>query len=148
MTAKIPVAVLISGRGTNMAALVYASRADAAPYEIILVSGDKPEAEGLTLAQAEGIPVIRLPTPTNATRDQFYRDLDTALRNAGAHYVVLAGFMRILPDTFVASWAGRMINIHPSLLPKYRGLGTYQAALDAGDSHAGCEHPRLDGVSP
>ena len=136
--AKARVAVLISGRGTNMAALLYASRAEDCPYEVVLVSGDKPEAEGLTLAEAEGVPVIRLPSPTKATRDQFYRDLDAALRDACAHYVVLAGFMRILPDAFVEGWAGRMINIHPSLLPKYRGLGTYQAALDAGDSVAGC----------
>ena len=136
--AKARVAVLISGRGTNMAALLYASRADDCPYELVLVSGDKPEAEGLTLAEAEGVPVIRLPSPTKATRDQFYRDLDAALRDACAHYVVLAGFMRILPDSFVEGWAGRMINIHPSLLPKYRGLGTYQAALDAGDKVAGC----------
>jgi phosphoribosylglycinamide formyltransferase-1 len=136
--AKARVAVLISGRGTNMAALIYASRADDCPYEVVLVSGDKPDAEGLALAEAEGVPVARLPTPTKATRDRFYRDLDTALLYSGAHYIVLAGFMRILPDAFVEGWAGRMINIHPSLLPKYRGLGTYQAALDAGDSVAGC----------
>jgi phosphoribosylglycinamide formyltransferase-1 len=135
---KARVAVLISGRGTNMAALLYASRAEDCPYEVVLVSGDKPEAEGLTLAEAEGVPVIRLPSPTKATKDQFYRDLDAALHNASAHYVVLAGFMRILPDAFVEGWAGRMINIHPSLLPKYRGLGTYQAALVAGDKVAGC----------
>ncbi|MEG3154648.1 phosphoribosylglycinamide formyltransferase [Sphingomonas sp. RB1R13] len=135
---KARVAVLISGRGTNMAALVYASRAEDCPYEVVLVSGDRPDAEGLALAEAEGVPVTRLPTPTKATRDQFYRDLDAALRDSGAHYVVLAGLMRILPDAFVEGWAGRMINIHPSLLPKYRGLGTYQAALDAGDSVAGC----------
>ena len=136
--AKARVAVLISGRGTNMAALLYGSRADDCPYEVVLVSGDKPEAQGLTLAEAEGVPVTRLATPTKATKDQFYRDLDAALRDACAHYVVLAGFMRILPDAFVEGWAGRMINIHPSLLPKYRGLGTYQAALDAEDSVAGC----------
>lgn len=136
--AKARVAVLISGRGTNMAALLYASRADGCPFEVVLVSGDKPEAEGLTLAEAEGVSVARLATPTKASKDQYYRDLDSALRNAGAHYVVLAGFMRILPDAFVEGWAGRMINIHPSLLPKYRGLGTYQAALDAGDKVAGC----------
>ena len=69
--AKARVAVLISGRGTNMAALIYASRADDCPYELVLVSGDKPEAEGLALAEAEGVPVIRLPTPTKATKDQF-----------------------------------------------------------------------------
>ena len=132
------VAVLISGRGTNMAALLYASRAEECPFELVLVSGDRPDAPGLALAEAEGISVMRLPSPSKATKDQFFTNLDAALRDARAEFVVLAGFMRILPDAFVNDWAGRMVNIHPSLLPKYRGLGTYQAALDAGDKVAGC----------
>jgi len=147
--ARVKIAVLLSGKGTNMAALVYAARAEDCPFEVVLVSGDKPDAEGLTLAEAEGIGVGRLPAPTIATKDRFFTDLDAALRQAGAEFLVLAGFMRILPDAFVASWQGRMLNIHPSLLPKYRGLGTYQAALDAGDRVAGCTvhlvTPELDG---
>jgi len=135
---KARVAILISGQGTNMAALLYASRAEDCPFELVLVSGDKPDAPGLALAAAEGCAVARLPSPTKATRAQFFNDLDAVLRDARAEFVVLAGFMRILPDRFVEAWAGRMLNIHPSLLPKYRGLGTFQAALDAGDSHAGC----------
>ena len=149
MAERARVAVLISGRGTNMAALIYAARATGCPFEIILVSGDNPEAPGLILAEAEGVEVVRLPSPTSATKAQFFSDLDRVLREASADYVVLAGFMRIVPDAFVAAWAGRMLNIHPSLLPKYRGLATHQAALDAGDAHAGCTvhlvTPELDG---
>jgi len=147
--ARVKVAVLISGKGTNMAALVYAARADECPFEVVLVSGDKPDAPGLVVAEAEGIAVVRLPAPTAATKARFFGDVDRTLREASAEFVVLAGFMRILPDDFVAGWAGRMLNIHPSLLPKYRGLGTYQAALDAGDKVAGCSvhlvTPDLDG---
>ena len=121
-----------------MAALVYAARADDSPFEIVLVSGDRPDAPGLALAAAEGIAIARLAAPTPTTKTQYFNDLDRVLRAASAEFVVLAGFMRILPDEFVAKWAGRMLNIHPSLLPKYRGLGTHQAALDAGDAQAGC----------
>ena len=135
---KTRVAILISGRGTNMAALLYASRAPAAPFEITLVTGDNPDAPGLALAEAEGIPVARLPAPTKATKAAFYDALDAALTAASADLVVCAGFMRILPADFVARWAGRILNIHPSLLPKYRGLDTHRAALDAGDTTAGC----------
>jgi phosphoribosylglycinamide formyltransferase-1 len=138
MADKARVAVLISGRGSNMAALIYAARATDCPYEIVLVSGDKPNAPGLVLAEAEGVAVVRLPSPTKDSKGCFFNDLDGVLRKASAEFVILAGFMRILPDAFVAGWAGQMINIHPSLLPKYRGLGTHQAALDAGDAVAGC----------
>jgi phosphoribosylglycinamide formyltransferase-1 len=135
---KARVAVLISGQGTNMAALLYASRADDCPYEPVLVTGDNPDAPGLMLAEAEGVPIARLPAPTKMTKTQFFNDLEAVLRKVNAEYVVLAGFMRILPESFVAGWAGRMLNIHPSLLPKYKGLRTHEAALAAGDSHAGC----------
>ena len=138
MAEKARVAVLISGRGTNMAALIYASRAEHCPFEIVLVSGDRPDAPGLALAEAEGLKVIRLPSPTRETKAQFFSNLDCVLRESSAKFIVLAGFMRILPDEFVAGWAGRMLNVHPSLLPKYRGLGTHQAALDARDAVAGC----------
>jgi phosphoribosylglycinamide formyltransferase-1 len=138
MAEKARVAVLISGRGSNMAALIYAARADDFPYEIVLVSGDRPEAPGLALAEAEGVEVARLPSPTKDSKGRFFNDLDRVLREASAEFVVLAGFMRIVPDDFVTGWAGRMLNVHPSLLPKYRGLGTHRAALDAGDAVAGC----------
>jgi phosphoribosylglycinamide formyltransferase-1 len=130
--------VLISGTGSNMAALIYASRADNCPYEIVLVTGDNPDAPGLALAEAEGVPVARLPRPTKDGRAEFFATLDRTLREAGADTVALAGFMRILPAEFVTRWSGRMLNIHPSLLPKYRGLHTHARALEAGDSHGGC----------
>ena len=149
MADQARVAVLLSGQGTNMAALVYAARADDCPFEIILVSGDQPDASGLDLAEAEGIAVARLPAPTRETKAHYFNTLDRILREASAEVIVLAGFMRILPDDFVTHWAGRMINIHPSLLPKYRGLHTHRAALDAGDTVAGCTvhlvTPELDG---
>lgn len=121
-----------------MAALLYASRAADCPFELVLVSGDKPNAPGLALAEAEGVAVARIPSPTAGTKEQFFSDLDTVLHAAQAEYVVLAGFMQILPAAFVGRWAGRMLNIHPSLLPKYRGLHTHEAALAAKDSFAGC----------
>ncbi|MDP9086129.1 MAG: phosphoribosylglycinamide formyltransferase [Pseudomonadota bacterium] len=136
--AKARVAVLISGQGTNMAALLYASRADTSPFEIVLVSGDNCAAPGLKLAEAEGVAVVRLPAPTKATKEKFFNDLDGVLRSARAEFIVLGGFMRILPEEFVAGWAGKMLNIHPSLLPKYRGLHTHEAALAAADKIAGC----------
>ncbi len=121
-----------------MAALIYAARADDCPFEIVLVSGDRPEAPGLELAEAEGVAVVRLPSPTKDSKGRFFNELNRVLREASAEFVVLAGFMRIVPDEFVAGWAGRMLNVHPSLLPKYRGLGTHRAVLDAGDAVAGC----------
>ncbi len=127
------VAVLISGAGSNMAALIYASRADDCPYEVVLVTGDKPDAPGLTLAEAEGVPVARL----LFEKASFFDQLERTLREAQADYVALAGFMRILPASFVEAWAGKLLNIHPSLLPKYRGLHTHARALEAGDRHGG-----------
>ena len=138
MAERARVAVLISGQGTNLAALIYAARAGDCPYEIVLVSGDQPDAPGMALAEAEGVAVVRLPSPTKDMKAQFFSDLNRVLRESSAEFVVLAGFMRILPDAFVAGWAGRMLNVHPSLLPKYRGLHTHAAALDAGDAIAGC----------
>lgn len=121
-----------------MAALIYAAKAQNCPFQVVLVTGDKPDAPGLVLAQAEGIAIERIPSPTRETKAQFFGALDAALRAARVELVVLAGFMRILPEQFVEQWRGRMLNIHPSLLPKYRGLHTHEAALAAGDKVAGC----------
>lgn len=134
---KAKVAVLISGGGTNMAALLYASRAQASPYEIALVASNNPSAGGLALAAAEGIPTFALPHKGMARADHDAA-MDAAIRASGAHYVALAGYMRILTPEFVAGWQGRMLNIHPSLLPKYKGLHTHARAIEAGDTHAGC----------
>jgi phosphoribosylglycinamide formyltransferase-1 len=131
---KAKIAILISGAGSNMAALLYASRADTCPFEIVLVTGDKPEAPGLTLAEAEGIPVARL----TYDKASFFEQLERTLREAQADTVALAGFMRILPASFVERWHGKLLNIHPSLLPKYRGLHTHARALEAGDAQGGC----------
>jgi formyltetrahydrofolate-dependent phosphoribosylglycinamide formyltransferase len=134
---RIPVAVLISGSGTNMAALLYASRAEDCPYEIVLVASNNPDAAGLNLAAAEGVPTFALPHK-GMLRAAHDAAMDGAIREHGAQYIALAGYMRILTPEFVARWQDRMVNIHPSLLPKYPGLHTHEAALAAGDSHAGC----------
>ncbi len=133
---RAKVAVLISGSGTNMAALLYASRAADCPYEIVLVASNKPEATGLRLAQAEGVPTFSL-SHKGMAREAHDAAMDEAIRASGAQWVALAGYMRILTAGFVAGWDGRLVNIHPSLLPKYTGLHTHERAIAAGDSHGG-----------
>jgi phosphoribosylglycinamide formyltransferase 1 len=134
---KAKVAILISGSGTNMAALLYAAKADDAAYEIVLVASNNPDAPGLKLAEAEGIPTFAQPHKgiDRAVHDAMMHD---RIVHHGADYVALAGYMRILSPEFVARWVGRMLNIHPSLLPKYKGLDTHERAIEAGDSHGGC----------
>jgi len=135
MAERSRVAVLISGRGSNMAALIYAARADNCPFEIGLVTGNDPDAPGFELAEAEGVLVARLP----ATKDksQFFAALDNLLQGSRIDLVALAGFMRIIPDDFLARWEGRIVNIHPSLLPKHKGLRTHEACLAARDKVSG-----------
>ena len=130
------VAVLVSGRGSNMAALIYASRADDCPYEVALVTSDNPDAPGLVLAEAEGVPTVRLPAPAK-DKSAYFKALQEILEKHAVDLVALAGFMRIVPDEFVAKWEGRMVNIHPSLLPKYKGLKTHEACLAAGEKVTG-----------
>ena len=130
------VAVFVSGKGTNMAALLYASRLPGAAYDIVLVAANDPDAEALTLARAEGIETFALSHKGMARADHDAA-MEQAAIDAGAQYIVLAGYMRILTDGFVKRWEGRMLNIHPSLLPKYPGLDTHARAIEAGDSHAG-----------
>ena len=135
--ARAKVAVLISGTGTNMAALLDASRAADCPFELVLVAANDPEAKGLRLAEAEGVATFAL-SHKGLARADHDRAMDAAIRASGAQYVALAGYMRILTAEFVSGWEGRMLNIHPSLLPKYPGLHTHERALAAGDSHGGC----------
>ncbi len=135
--ARTPIAVLISGSGTNMAALLYAARAADCPYEIVLVASNNPDAAGLMLAKAEGVAIFAL-SHKGMTRTDHDAAMDAAIRQSGADYVALAGYMRILTPEFVGKWAGRMVNIHPSLLPKYTGLQTHERALAAGDTLGGC----------
>lgn len=127
------VAILISGRGSNMQALVEAA-GDA--YEVVVVASDKPEAPGLAWARARGVPTFAL-SPKGIGKPAYEAALDAALREAGAEVIALAGYMRLLSDEFVAKWRGRIVNIHPSLLPKYKGLDTHARALAAGDVAAG-----------
>lgn len=136
MAEKARIAVLISGAGTNMAALVYASRIADCPYEVVLVASNDPAAAGLAFAEAEGILTFALPHK-GMTRAAHDAAMEAAVLEAGAEYIVLAGYMRILSDGFARRWAGRMLNIHPSLLPLYKGLDTHARAIAAGDSHAG-----------
>ena len=130
------IAVFLSGTGTNMAALLYASHQPGAGYEIVLVASNDPDAGGLKLAEAEGIATFAL-SHKEMSRADHDAAMSKAARDAGAQFVVLAGYMRILGDAMVREWAGRMLNIHPSLLPKYPGLDTHAKAIAAGDSHAG-----------
>ena len=135
--AKARIAVLISGRGSNMAALVYAAKQRDCPFEIILVAANDPDAAGLAFAAAENIPTLAQ-SHKGMKRAEFDAILDAEIRNSKADYVVLAGYMRLLSPEFVGKWEGRMLNIHPSLLPKYKGLDTHERALEAGDVVAGC----------
>jgi phosphoribosylglycinamide formyltransferase 1 len=134
MAERARVAVLISGRGSNMAALLYAAKAVDCPFEIALVVSNNAEAPGLALAAAEGIATAALPSGLKA----FVAAADDVLADHRIGVIALAGFMRILPPEFVARWEGRMLNVHPSLLPNYKGLDTHARALAAGDSVAGC----------
>ncbi|MEO1045248.1 MAG: phosphoribosylglycinamide formyltransferase [Pseudomonadota bacterium] len=134
---KARLAIMISGEGTNMAALLYASRDAECPYEVVLVASNNPDAAGLKLAEAEGVTVFAHPHK-GLGRGAHDAIMHEALSEARADYVALAGYMRILGNGFVEQWQGRMVNIHPSLLPEYKGLDTHQRAIDAGDSHGGC----------
>lgn len=136
MPEKTKVAVWISGSGTNMAALLYASRLPDAAFEIVLVLSNDPAAGGLALAQAEGVPTFALPHK-GMSRAEHDAAMEQEVIAAGASYIALAGYMRILSPEFVSRWEGRMLNIHPSLLPSYKGLDTHQRAIEAGDSHGG-----------
>lgn len=131
-------AVLISGEGSNLQALIDACADSLFPAEIVLVVSNKPQAKGLARAEAAGIPTCIIDHRGYETRDAFDTALDSVLRKAAPDLVCLAGFMRLLTPAFVDSWAGRMINIHPSLLPAFKGLDTHQQALDAGAKITGC----------
>ena len=127
------VGVLLSGRGSNMQALVER----ASGYRVVLGASDKPAAAGLAWARDRDLPTFAL-SPTAIGKAAFEAELDAALRAAGVKAIALAGYMRLLSDEFVARWRGRIINIHPSLLPRYKGLDTHARALAAGDAEAGC----------
>lgn len=131
------VGVLISGRGSNMGALIDAARDPACPYAIVLVASNVPEAPGLAKAAEAGVPTFAH-DHRGVPRATFDDIIDNALRQTGAEWIALAGYMRLLSPAFVARWRGRIVNIHPSLLPKYKGLDTHVRALAAGDLVTGC----------
>ncbi len=132
---KRRVAVLISGRGSNLQALLDAEQ-DA--YEIALVVSNVPGAGGLERARAKGVTALTLDhKPYGKNREAFERDLDALLIQHNVELVALAGFMRVLTPFFVNAWAGRLINIHPSLLPKFPGTKTHERVLEAGESEHG-----------
>jgi phosphoribosylglycinamide formyltransferase-1 len=120
-----------------MAALIYAARAADCAYEVVLVTGDRADAPGLDLAEAEGVPTVRFPRPTAKDKSQFFEALSKVLELEQVDLIALAGFMRIIPADFVERWRGRILNIHPSLLPKYKGVGTHEAVLGAGEASTG-----------
>lgn len=134
---RAKVGILISGRGSNMQSLVAASRAADAGYDVALVASDKPEAAGLAWAAEQGIATFAL-SPKGIGKPAYEAAIDQALRDAGVEVIALAGYMRLLSGDFVARWRGRILNIHPSLLPLYKGLDTHARAIAAGDAKAGC----------
>jgi phosphoribosylglycinamide formyltransferase-1 len=135
---KKRIAVLISGRGSNMTALIEAAKVPDYPAEIIGVLSNKPDAAGLATAAAAGIATAVRSHRDFASREEFDAALHAVLTDWNAEFVCLAGFMRILTPEFTGQWLGRMINIHPSLLPEFRGLHTHDRALEAGVLEHGC----------
>jgi phosphoribosylglycinamide formyltransferase 1 len=132
------VAVLISGRGSNMASLIEAAKDDSYPAEIILVISNKAGAAGISYAQSKGIKALAVPHKSYENREAHDAAIDAALEAAGADIVCLAGYMRIMSPGLIEKWAGKMINIHPSLLPAFPGLNTHERALEAGVLDHGC----------
>jgi phosphoribosylglycinamide formyltransferase 1 len=131
--ARKRVAVLISGRGSNMAALVEAAKDSSYPAEIVLVVSNRPQAEGIAYARSAGIATTIINhTDYGKNREAFERALQAVLEGSGIEIVCLAGFMRLLTPWFIERWQGRMLNIHPALLPKFKGLHTHEQALSAG----------------
>lgn len=127
------VGILLSGRGSNMMALLE----QASGYEIALVASDKPDAAGIAWARKHGLTTF-FQSPKGIPKAEYEAAIDAALHATEIEFIALAGYMRLLSDDFVARWRGKIINIHPSLLPKYKGLDTHARAIDAGDAVAGC----------
>ncbi len=135
---KLKLAVFISGRGSNMLSILDACKNPDYPAEIVLVLSNRPDAKGLVSAQEAGIPTEVVDHKDFENREDFEDEIQDRLENYDIDLIVLAGFMRILTSGFVENWPDRMINIHPSLLPDYKGLNTHQRAIDDGKKEAGC----------
>ncbi|MEN3176257.1 phosphoribosylglycinamide formyltransferase [Gluconobacter sp. OJA] len=139
MMQKMPIAVLISGRGSNMRALIEACERPDFPARIVLVLSNKPDAAGLEVARAAGLQTAAIDHKAfGKDREAHERKVDAAIRASGAQLVCLAGYMRVLTPYLVNAWDGRMLNIHPSLLPAFPGLHTHEAAIAAGATEHGC----------
>ena len=138
MTARARTAILISGRGSNMRSLIAAASDPNFPAKIVLVISNVESAEGLQHAAAAGIATKIIPHIPFASREAFDAAIDTALSEAGIEIVCLAGFMRILSDWFARKWEGRLLNIHPSLLPAYKGVHVHERVIAAGEKMSGC----------
>jgi phosphoribosylglycinamide formyltransferase-1 len=138
MTAKKRLAILISGRGSNMRALVEAARQPDYPADVVAIIASRPEAAGLAWAREQGLPATLIDHKAFALREAFDAAVDQALCDAGVELIALAGFMRIQGAEFVRKWQGRQLNIHPSLLPAFKGLRPQAQALAAGVKISGC----------
>jgi len=145
---KKRVGILISGRGSNMVSLIAAAQAHDYPAEIACVLSNRPEAEGLKKAEANGVPTRAIDHKAFSGREAFEAELDTALKSFNVDLVACAGFMRLMTSEFVERWRDKMVNIHPSLLPAFKGLDTHARALAAGVKLTGCTvhivRPQLD----
>jgi phosphoribosylglycinamide formyltransferase-1 len=136
--AHVRTAVLISGRGSNLGSLIEAARAPDYPAQIVLVISNKADAGGLAIAERAGIPTKAIPHKQFSSREDFDAAIDVALREADVSLVCEAGFMRIHSEWFVKRWEGRILNIHPSLLPAFPGIHVHEQALAAGAKVSGC----------
>lgn len=135
---RLKLGVLISGRGSNLQALIDACADAGYPAEIVLVISNRPGAKGLEHASAAGIPAQIIEHTAYSGRESFDRDVDAALRAAGVELICLAGFMRLLSAWLVEAWPNRIVNIHPSLLPAFKGTDSHAQALAAGVEISGC----------
>ena len=135
---KLKIAVLISGSGTNLQALIDACKNPDYPAEIVMVLSNKPSAPGLSRAKKAGIETCVINHKDYPTREDFDKAMDVTIRASGAQFVCMAGFMRILSEWFVDQWYDKLINIHPSLLPSFKGVDGQKQALEAGVKIAGC----------
>jgi formyltetrahydrofolate-dependent phosphoribosylglycinamide formyltransferase len=137
MAERVRVAALVSGRGSNMIALAEHKRRAERAYDVVLVASNVPEARGLVAARRLGIPVWTL-SHKGMERAEFDRLLDSELKRHRIELIALAGYMRLLSPAFIRSWEGRILNIHPSLLPAYRGLNVHERVLQGGEAWTGC----------
>ncbi len=135
---KLRLGIMISGRGSNMRAIVEACRQPDFPAEVVMVISNKGDAAGLVYAHNCSIETAHVNLKSFEDKDAYEAEITRRFEAMNVDLICLAGYMRILNDSFVQHWQGRMINIHPSLLPKYKGLNTHQRAIDDGEAEAGC----------